>query len=255
MKLIVDTDARTLTHSDQGTDRELPLYSREAFELISREWVRVGWEEKYTYQFTWLGRPIIQLPEDVLRIQEVLYKLRPDVIIETGIAHGGSLVLYAGLCKLLGKGRVIGVDIEIRPHNRQAIEAHELFPLITLIEGSSVDDETVRKVKSLVRAGESAIVLLDSNHTRDHVLAEMEAYCGLVSRGSYMVVADGVMRDLYCVPRGKPAWREDNPASAVRRFLLHHPEFALAIPASPFRETELSEHVTYWPDGWLQRIR
>src|SRR5439155_18014109 len=132
--------------------------------------------QKYVYAFTWMGRPIIQLPEDIVRIQEVLYRVKPEVIVETGVAHGGSLILYASLCKAMGHGRVIGVDVEIRPHNRQAIEAHELSPLITLVEGSSVDPTIVACVRDLVREGERAIVILDSNHTKAHVLAELGSY-------------------------------------------------------------------------------
>src|SRR5262245_19208614 len=133
MKLTIDTDTRTLILEDAGRSRTLELYSPEAFEHLSRQWIRVGWNEKYQYTFSWLGRPIIQLPEDIVRVQEVIYRVKPDVIIETGVAHGGSLVLYASLAKAFGRGRVIGIDIEIRPHNRAAIESHPLASLITLI--------------------------------------------------------------------------------------------------------------------------
>src|SRR5688572_21615328 len=176
MKLTIDTDAGTLAIEDAGGSRTLDLYTREAFELLSRQWLRVGWNEKYPYTFSWMGRPIIQLPEDIVRVQEVIHRVRPDLIIETGVAHGGSLVLYASLAKAMGTGRVVGIDVEIRPHNRRAIEAHPLFPLISLIEGSSTDATTIAKVKALVRPGEKVMVLLDSNHSRAHVLAELEAY-------------------------------------------------------------------------------
>src|SRR4030095_6492825 len=173
MKLTIDTTEGKLTSETATETRVLELYSKEAFELISQHWVKIGWNEKYPYTFSWLGRPIIQLPEDMIRMQEVIYRVRPDVIIETGVAHGGSLVYYASLCKAMGHGRVIGVDIEIRPHNRQAIEKHELFPLITLVEGSSTDPSVVRHVHSLMRPTETALVILDSNHTRQHVLTEL----------------------------------------------------------------------------------
>src|SRR5436309_16136321 len=126
MRLTVDTDARTVTEETEAGRRVLPLDSPEAFGLLSRQWLAVGWTQKYSYSFTWLGRPLIQLPEDVLRIQEVIYRVQPDVIIETGVAHGGSLVFYASLCKAMGRGRVIGIDVEIRPHNRRALETHFL---------------------------------------------------------------------------------------------------------------------------------
>ncbi len=127
MKITIDTDAKTI-ESDGG---KIPLYGKEGFELISDLWVKAGWGMRYSYTFTWQGRPIIQLPEDMLRIQEVIHRIAPDVIIETGVAHGGSLVFYASLLKLLGGGRVVGVDIEIRPHNRQAFESHDLAPMST----------------------------------------------------------------------------------------------------------------------------
>src|SRR2546423_11614718 len=173
MRLIIDTEEKTLTYSTNAGEKEIRLYSKEAFELISREWLRVGWNQKYPYTFAWMGRPIIQIPEDIIRTQEVIYRLRPDVIIETGVAHGGSLIFYASLCKLLGKGRVVGIDIEIRPHNRRAIEAHEMSPLITLVEGSSTAPAVVEHVRSLIGEDESVLVILDPNHTRAHVLAEL----------------------------------------------------------------------------------
>src|SRR5947208_912335 len=125
MKLTLDTAAKTLLMETEQGKRELSLYSDEAFELISDQWLKVGWNQKYPYTFSWMGRPIIQLPEDMIRIQEVIYRVRPDVIVETGVAHGGSLIYYASLCKAMESGRVVGIDIEIRPHNRKAIENHE----------------------------------------------------------------------------------------------------------------------------------
>jgi cephalosporin hydroxylase len=220
---------------------------------VSRQWLKIGWNQKYPYTFSWLGRPIIQLPEDLLRIQEVIHGVKPDVIVETGVAHGGSLIFYASLCRAMGRGRVIGVDVEIRPHNRAAIEADDLFPLITLIEGDSVAPEVVRRVRGHVEPGESVLVLLDSCHTKGHVRAELEAYHGLVSPGSYIVATDGIMRDLHDVPRGRPEWIDDHPAAAAAEFAAEHPEFVLQQPAWTFNESELSENVTHWPGAWLRR--
>ena len=254
MKLTIDTTQRTLTQEVDGKRHVFDLYSQEAFELISRQWVRVGWDQKYSYTFSWMGRPIVQLPEDMVRMQEVMYRVRPDVIIETGVAHGGSLVYYASLCRAMGKGRVIGIDIEIRPHNRKAIEAHELSPLITLVEGSSTAPDVVDHVKSLIEPGEMVMVVLDSNHTRGHVLDELEAYREFVTPGSYLVTTDGIMRDLHDVPRGRPEWTWDNPAAAAREFAEKHPEgFVLEQPDWPFNESVLTENVTHWPDAWLRR--
>ena len=189
----------------------------------------------------------------MLRTQEVIYRLKPDVIVETGIAHGGSLIFYASLCKAMGKGRIVGVDIEIRPHNREAIEAHELYHMITMIEGNSVGSEVVGQVDDLVGDAETVLVILDSNHSREHVLAELEAYHHLVSPGSYIVATDGVMQWVHDVPRGNPAWKEDNPSAAVCEFASAHPEFVIEQPPWPFNESPLDKNVTHWPDAWLRR--
>jgi cephalosporin hydroxylase len=253
MKIIIDTDSKTLTRELNGEKSELGLYSKEAFEIISLEWAKVGWDQKYAYTFSWLGRPIIQLPEDMLRTQEVIYRVKPDVIIETGVAHGGSLIYYASLCKVMGKGRVIGIDIEIRPHNRQAIEAHEMKPWITLIEGSSIDLDIVSKVKNLVSPGETALVILDSCHTKQHVADELEAYYELVTSGSYIVATDGFMKDLYDVPRGNLEWKWNHPTAAAEEFAARHSEFVLEQPEWSFNQSELTENITHWPGAWLKR--
>lgn len=253
MKLSIDTEENLLVIENEADKQVLPLYTKEAFEALSQIWLKVGWNQKYTYTFSWMGRPIIQLPEDMVRLQETIYQIKPDVIIETGVAHGGSLIFYASLCKAMEKGRVIGIDIEIRPHNRKAIEAHELFPFITLVEGSSIDRTLVDRVKSLVKPGETVLVLLDSCHTKAHVLGELEAYCDLVTPGSYIVATDGIMKDLYDVPRGNPEWTWDHPTAAAAEFAQMHPEFVLEAPAWYFNESELSQNVTHWPGAWLRR--
>ncbi len=253
MKLLLDTEAQTVTRTDANGTRTVPLYSDEAFDWISDHWLNVGWNQKYSYTFSWMGRPIIQLPEDMVRTQEVLHRVQPDVIVETGVAHGGSLVYYASLCKVLGRGRVIGVDIEIRPHNRKAIEEHPLASYISLIEGGSTDPGTVAQVQSRIQPGERVLVLLDSNHTRDHVLAELEAYHRLVSPGSYIVATDGIMRDLTQAPRGNPEWSWDNPTEAAAEFARSHPEFVLEQPSWPFNESGLRRNLTHWPGAWLRR--
>lgn len=253
MKLILDTEAKTLTMDDAGQTKVLDLYSKAAFEAISREWVRVGWNQKYQYTFSWMGRPVIQLPEDMIRMQEAIFQIKPDVIIETGVAHGGSLIFYSSLCKAMEKGRVIGIDIEIRPHNRAAIQAHPLSDRITLIEGSSTAPGIVAQVKSLVKPGETVLVILDSNHTYAHVADELEAYADLVTPGSYIVATDGIMYDLADVPRATAAWATDNPTWAARDFAAKHPEFVIRQPAWPFNESELSQNITHWPEAWLKR--
>lgn len=254
MKVSIDTTARELSVVELDGERVLDLDSPEAFSILSRVWVTTGWSQKYTYGFEWMGRPIIQLPEDLVTIQEVLYRVKPDVIVETGVAHGGSLIFYASLCAAMGRGRVIGVDIEIRPHNRAAIEAHELFGSTTLIEGSSTDPEIVDQVRNLIEPGETVLVLLDSNHTRAHVLAELDAYAELVTPGSYLVSTDGVMEWLTEVP-GVPAdWATDNPKKAVEEWLPAHPEFVLQEPPPiAFNEGAITERITHWPTAYLLR--
>jgi cephalosporin hydroxylase len=231
-----------------------PMTSPEAFKIVSDAWVRCGWDAKYVYSFTWMGRPIIQLPDDMVRIQEVIYAVRPDVIIETGVAHGGSLIFYASLCKAMDRGRVVGVDIEIRPHNRKAIEAHEMAPLITLIEGSSIDPSIVGQVRDLIRPGETVLVLLDSNHSKAHVLAELEAYGPLVTSGSYIVATDGIMAQVAGAPRTQDDWGWNNPLEAARTFAAASSQFVIEEPAFPFNEGVVRDRVTYWPSGFLKRL-
>ena len=255
MKLTIDTDQRTLTWQTPQGHRTIDLYGKEAFELISDQWLKVGWACRYSYTFSWLGRPVIQLPEDMIRVQEAIFAVKPDVIVETGVAHGGSLIYYSSLCRAIGKGRVIGVDIQIHPHNRQAIEAHDVADRITLIEGDSVAPEIVRQVKDQIRAGETCMLILDSCHTYAHVLKELEAYWDIVTPGSYAVVTDGIMKDLHDVPGGQGNWDRDNPAAAADDFLKTHDQFVLE-PAAPraFNESTLTGDITHYPGGWLRRI-
>lgn len=255
MKMIIDTEQRTIERQTDSGREQAPLYSPQGFEWLSELWLKVGWDQRYSYTFTWLGRPLIQLPEDVLRIQEVIFTLQPDVIVETGVAHGGSLIFYASLCRALGKGRVIGIDIEIRPNNRKAIEQHPLAPLITLMEGSSVDRTLVDNVKSRIAPGEKVLVLLDSCHSAEHVLNELEAYHSLVPVGGYIVATDGIMKDLHDLPHGKPEWMRDNPVAAARAFAGRHLEFVIEQPRWLFNESSLKRNLTYWPEAFLKRVR
>ena len=246
-KVSADLVSQTLyvTYAD-GETASVPLYSPEGFRIISQLWVKAGWASKFSYNFSWMGRPVIQLPEDLLMMQEVIYKVRPDVVIETGVAHGGSSVFYASLFEILGHGRVISIDIEIRPHNRKALEEHPLKKRITLIEKSSISPETHLEVRGLIAPNEKVMVFLDSNHCKSHVRKELESYSPLVSPGSYIVAADGNMDDLHDAPGGRPEWLTDNPKAAIHEFLAAHPEFE--IDPEP---TRLG--ITYWPDAYLRR--
>ncbi|MFH1380016.1 MAG: CmcI family methyltransferase [bacterium] len=255
MKIIIDVDKNKISFNK----KKVPLYSAEGFDIISKLYLKVGWDQKYVYSFSWLGRPIIQLPDDILRIQEVIYTLKPDVIIETGIAHGGSLILYASLCKAMGKGRIIGIDIEIRPHNRSAIEKHELFPYITLFEGNAVDPVNVRKIKDLLKPHETVLIILDSCHTYAHVSKELELYSTLVTPGSYMVVTDGSQEYLNDSPRAQREysscnqWPTDNPRRAALDFVKKNNHFEIVEPAFPFNEGFINFRVTHWPSAFVKR--
>lgn len=255
MRIVIDTDTKRLTIEQMAERTDLELYTPEAFAAVSRQWLKIGWAQQYSYGFTWLGRPVIQLPEDLVRTQEVIWRVKPDVIVETGVAHGGSLVFYASLCALIGAGHVIGVDIEIRARNRAAIEAHPLASRITLIEGSSIEAATVERVMAAIPSGSRVMVLLDSNHTKAHVRSELEAYGPLVSSGSYIVATDGIMCDLDDVPGGRPEWKWNNATAAAAEFAAAHSEFfVLETPPRPFQEGAIHEPVTYWPGGWLRRL-
>jgi cephalosporin hydroxylase len=254
-EILVDFEHATVTVCGSTGRASYPLGSAAAFAALTRAWVRSGWELKHSYTFSWLGRPVVQLPEDLVRAQEAIYQVRPDVIIESGVAHGGSLVYFATLCRALGQGRVIGIDVEIRPENRRALEEHVLSSLITLVEGSSTDRAVIDRVRSSLGPGDRVMVFLDSAHTKAHVLAELDAYADLVSEGSYVVVADGVMEELADSPRAGADWSWNNPRAAVREFLARRDDFILEAPRWPFNESLGLDRqaATYWTDGWLRR--
>lgn len=227
-------------------EREVDIYSEEGYEVLSQLWTRSNWHHRLSYEVTWLGIPIIQLPEDMAAMQELIWKVRPDVVVESGVAHGGALVLYASILELVGRGRVIGVDIEIRKYNRLAIEAHPLSHRIELIEGDSLADDTVEKVRSHITPGDRVLVALDSNHSREHVLGELERYAPLVTPNSYLVVFDAVMALVADAPAAGEGWSEDNPLEAVREFLDGNDDFEVD------RSLERLG-VTYCQGGFLRR--
>jgi len=255
MKLTVDTDAKTLAvEREGGPPVTHDLYSREAFAEISRQWVRAGWSLSYYRGFTWMGLPVLQLPDDLVRFQEVLWDVRPSLIIETGVFQGGSLLFHASLCKALGSGRVVGVDINVPETLWQMLERHELSSMITLLEGDSASPEVLGEIEDLREPDETTLVLLDSDHTRVHVRRELEAYAPLVSPGSYVIVADTIVQDLSDVPGGDRSWTEDNPAAAVDDFLAVHPEFERVADSPRAAAEGLPDAVSYWGGGWLRRL-
>jgi len=255
-KLTVDLpNALVTVVDDDGQTATYPLASAEGFEALSEAWLRGAWDVKYVYAFSWLGRPVIQLPEDLLRMQELVFEVKPDVILETGIAHGGSLIFYSSLCRAMDKGRVIGVDIEIRPHNRKALEQHPLIDRVTMVEGGSVEPAIVGHVKSLIKPGEQVLLVLDSSHLRDHVRGELEAYAPLVQPGSYVVVFDGIMERLVGAPRSKLDWGWNNPKQAAEQFVMANPQFEIVEPPFPFNEGLVRRRITHAISGILKRVR
>jgi cephalosporin hydroxylase len=252
---------------EEERQARIEAFGRDAeFRALGRDWIEASMKRQYVYNFSWLGRPIIQYPEDMVAMQELIWRVRPDLIVETGIAHGGSLVLSASILAMLdlcdaiesgemlapkaSKRKVLGVDIDIRAHNRAAIEAHPMASRIQMIQGSSIDPAIVAQVHQIAAGYKTVLLCLDSNHVHDHVLAELEAYAPLVSIGSYCVVFDTFVEDM---PPGYFADRPwdvgNNPKTAVRQFLSSHPEFAVD------KEVENKLVATAVPDGYLKRLR
>jgi cephalosporin hydroxylase len=207
-------------------------------------------KSKYSYNFSWMGRPIIQYPQDIVAMQEIIWDIKPDLIIETGVAHGGSLILYASLLELIGKGEVLGIDIDIRAHNREAIESHKMSNRIKLIQGSSIAKEVVDKVRKEASGKKTVIVLLDSNHTHDHVLEEMNLYSSFVTPSSYLVVFDTVVEDLPGEHELDRPWgKGNNPKTAVWEFLKSNDSFQID------ESIQNKLLITVAPDGYLKRIK
>lgn len=241
------TNSSTITLTSGKKSQTVGLYSPEGLRLIASLWVKLSAEYRLMYELTWLGVPIIQLPSDIVMMQELLWKVRPEVIVECGLAHGGSAVLYASICELSGKGRVIGIDIEVRKYNRVAIQSHPMSKRIEIIEGSSIDQSTVEKVRDRIGDARSVMVILDSNHSRGHVAKEIKLYSEFVTAGSYLVVMDGAQAHVWDIPRGKREWKEDNPLPAIRNFVSKHPEFRVDSHYTRM-------HVTSSPEGFLRRL-
>lgn len=237
-----------MTTVDGESEKTNDLYSKAAFETISLQWVRIGWSLQYYQNFSWMGRRALQLPEDLIRLQEAIYRIRPDVIVETGVFEGGSLMFHATLCQALGKGRVIGIDHQIGADVRHAIGSHLLGPRIALIEGDSTSREVVGTVAQMIHPGETVLVILDSCHTKEHVRRELECYSRFVTPGSFIIAADGIMHDLADVPGGEAGWVSDHPLAAANDFAARHPEFQQRHSA------DIGSTVSYWPSGWLERV-
>jgi len=243
--IIAGPESKLTLGTAQGAT-EVPLYSPEGMRMVASLWTKLATQYKLMYEPSWLGIPIIQFTSDMVMMQELIWKLRPDYIVECGFAHGGSAILYASICDLAGKGEVIGIDVEVRKYNRVAIESHPLSRRIRIIEQSSVDQNTAQLVQQITGGAKCVLVVLDSNHSREHVLREMELYQNLVTGGSYLVVMDGLQATVWDTPRGLPEWKDSNPLQAIEEFLARHPEFE-----DDPHYTRL--HVTCCPHGFLRR--
>jgi cephalosporin hydroxylase len=227
-----------------------------AQQAAAQQFMATSIAAKYSYNFSWLGRPIIQYPQDIVAMQELIWSLQPELIVETGIAHGGSLIFSASMLELNAAcggpadARVVGIDIDIRAHNRAAIEAHPMFRRITMIEGSSVAAEVVEQVRALAKGKRSVLVCLDSNHTHEHVYAELEAYAPMTTVGSYCVVFDTVVEDLPAELSADRPWGPgDNPKTAARRYLAGHAEFEID------HRIDHKLMIGVAPHGYLKRVR
>ncbi|WP_461083186.1 cephalosporin hydroxylase family protein [Spirosoma flavus] len=210
----------------------------------------VSIQEQYSYNFTWMGRPIIQYPQDLVAMQELIWRIQPDIIIETGIAHGGSLIFYASMLELIGKGEVVGIDIDIREHNRQAIESHPMFKRIKMIQGSSVDQQIVDQIAALAAGKQTILVCLDSNHTHDHVAKELTLYSPFVTVGSYLVVFDTIVEDLPANLYNNRPWdKGDNPKTAVWEFLKKNDNFEID------HAIDNKLLISVAPEGYLKRVK
>ncbi|NHI94816.1 MAG: cephalosporin hydroxylase [Candidatus Lokiarchaeota archaeon] len=222
-------------------DKNIELLKKDA-----KQWTRTGWENKISYEITWLGVPIIQLPNDMILMQELIFEIKPDFIIECGIAHGGSLIYYASLLELLGKGKIIGIDIEIRPHNKKMIESHPMIKRIKLIEGSSISQDTIEKIKNEIIPNSKVIVCLDSNHNKSHVLKELDLYKNFISSGGYIVVFDTIMPELLGLQGAQDDWDKNNPLEAINEFLTINKNFEID-------ETYHKLFVSYCKNGFLRK--
>jgi len=222
----------------------------EALKKAAAVFMDASIRSRYSYNFTWLGRPIIQYPQDIVAIQEIIYRVQPDLIIETGIAHGGSLILHASICELIGKGEVLGIDIDIREHNKTEILKHRMSKRISMIQGSSVAPDIVAKVVKKAKNKEKVLVILDSNHTHDHVSEEIKYYSPLVTKDSYLLVFDTVVEDLAEDIYNNRPWNVgNNPKTAVFEFLKSNDDFII--------DHRINDKllISVAPDGYLRRIK
>ena len=248
MKNFTTSKSSKISVVTDGKKQEADLYSDEGFEMLATLTTKSGVYKRKMYELDWLGVKCIQIPNDIVAMQEIIWSVKPDIIVETGVAHGGSLILSASVLELIGKGKVVGVDVDIREHNRKTLDAHPLRHRLELVEGSSIDNHTAEQVKSYIGPGDIVLVVLDSNHTEAHVSKEIEIYSELVSIGSYIVVHDGSQAYVSDIPGGKPEWEYDHPLTSIRKFLAENKNFEIDAKMNRWGATSS-------PDGYLKRVK
>jgi cephalosporin hydroxylase len=252
MIIAIDTNSATLRVTDDAGERQYPLFGPEAFRILSRQWLILGWNLHHSFTFSFMGRQFIQLPDDMLRLGELMWCLRPDVILETGVYEGGSTLFWATLCRMRTHGRVISIEKHFRPGVREAI-LEAAGDIVTLIDGDASSPEIAAQIRSTLHSGDRVCVHLDSDHSAQHVAAELELLGPLVSPGCYMVVADSNLSDVAHTPRGRAFGLTEGPAQAVDAFLATHPEFRRERPTPLFPEEFDFTELSYCATTWLKR--
>jgi cephalosporin hydroxylase len=263
MIITIDTERNLFQISDTMGAREYGLFSPEAFQILSRHWMVLGWNLHHSFTFSFMGRQFIQFPDDMLRAGELMWRSHPDVILETGVYDGGSTLFWAMLCRMRSHGRVISVEKNFRPGVREAV-LEAAGDVVTLVEGDASSAEVADRVRREIREGERVCIFLDSDHSAKHVAAELNHFSALVAPGCYMVVSDSNMPDVAHTPRARAAvgetyrephpWLSDSPAHAVDEFLALHPEFCRERPVPLFPEEKFDfTELSYCPGTWLKR--
>ena len=253
MIINIDTEQKKLTFKDsKKIKKKYSLFNYLSYNILKSFWEEYSWHFKYTYQFSWLGFPIIQLPDDIIQIQEFLFKEKPDFIVETGVAHGGSIIFYSSICKLLKKGKVIGIDIKIRKKNRKLLENSNLKKYFQLIESSSTSLKTILQIKNIIR-NKKTFVILDSNHTCEHVYKELKLYGDILKKGSVILITDGIVDTMKFSPRRLIYNREGGPLIALNKFLKNNNKFKRIKPTYIFNKSYKTKDlkISHFPSGWI----
>jgi cephalosporin hydroxylase len=254
MKLSIDTNHRNIKLYTNKKNLIFNLYTKKAFNILSNFWLEYVWNQKYTYRFTWLGYPIIQLPDDIINIQELIYKEKPKYIIETGVAHGGSIIFYASIAKLLNLKKVIGIEKKIKKKNLLKLKKSHLKKFFQIIEGDSTSKKIVKKISSIIK-NEKTLIILDSNHSFEHVYKELISYSSILKKNSFIIATDGIVDVMKFAPRRFMYNKNGGPVLAVKKFLNNNKKFRDFIPINLFNESKVDKNLTHWQNGWLKKIK